>query len=98
MGLLVRDTRRLWLLGIVVLLASAARALLLVVKPIWHDELFTLWAARQPPASLWETLRHDSGPPLFYWLEKPLVWLGEALGRNEAARILPFIAILLLFA
>jgi hypothetical protein len=98
MGLPVRDTRRLWLLGIVVLLASAARALLLVVKPIWHDELFTLWAARQPPASLWQALRYDSGPPLFYWLEKPCVWLGEALGRDEAARLLPFLVILLLFA
>ena len=97
MGLSSPDRRRLWLLGVVILLASAARALLLVVKPIWHDELFTLWVARRSSASLWEALRYDSGPPLFYWLEKPFVWLGEALSRDEAARLLPFLVILLLF-
>lgn len=43
-------------------------------------------------------LRSDSGPPLFYFLEKPLVHAAEALSLPDAAaRILPFLAILLLF-
>src|SRR6266581_6548378 len=81
-----------------VLLFSAARAVLLMRRPMWHDELFTLWAARQSPSHLWQALRHDSGPPLFYLLEKPFVTLGEAMGTDTLARLLPFLAALLLFA
>src|SRR5215510_12338345 len=79
-------------------LAAAARAALLIARPFWHDELFTLWAARQSPSALWQTLRSDSGPPLFYLLERPFVILAEAVGFDPVARILPFLAILLLFA
>src|SRR5262245_43267952 len=78
-------------------LAAAARAALLIARPLWHDELFTLWAARQSRSALWQTLRSDSGPPLFYLLERPFVILGEALGCDPIARILPFLAILLVF-
>ena len=80
-----------------VVLASAARAALLLARPLWHDELFTLWTARQPPPALWQLLRYDSGPPLFYLLEKPFVILAEAFGYDPIARLLPYFAILLLF-
>src|SRR5215471_4606633 len=78
-------------------LASAARTGLLLARPLWHDELFTLWASRQSLSTLWRLLRHDSGPPLFYLLERPFVILAEAVGFDPVARILPFLAILLLF-
>ena len=44
-------------------------------------------------------LRLDSGPPLFYLLEKPFVSAAEALALPDAAaRFLPFVAIAVLFA
>jgi hypothetical protein len=44
-------------------------------------------------------LRSDSGPPLFYFLEKPIVAAAEALALpDEAARVLPFLALAVLFA
>ena len=44
-------------------------------------------------------LRVDSGPPLFYLLEKPFVAAAEAFGfPDTVARLLPFLALLLLFA
>jgi hypothetical protein len=82
---------------VVAALASAARAVFLLARPLWHDELFTLWAARQPPAVLCHLLRSDSGPPLFYLLEKPFLLLAEAFGYDPIARLLPYFAILLLF-
>jgi hypothetical protein len=51
------------------------------------------------PRPLLEILRHDSGPPLFYLLEKPFVFLAEALGLPDSfARTPPYLAILLFFA
>ncbi|HEY3122471.1 MAG TPA: hypothetical protein VGK70_00240, partial [Thermoanaerobaculia bacterium] len=44
-------------------------------------------------------LRLDSGPPLFYLLEKPFVSAAEVLALPDAAaRFLPFVAIAVLFA
>ena len=65
---------------------------------MWYDELFTLWASRLPPSRLLEVLRHDSGPPLFYLLDKPFVRLGEMVQNDALARVLPFAAVLCLFA
>lgn len=84
-------------LAALVLLAVGARLWLLVARALWHDELFTLWAARLPLAKLLEALRHDSGPPLFYLLEKPIVLLAEAVRSDALARLLPFAATVLLF-
>jgi hypothetical protein len=58
-----------------------------------------VWAARLPIESLLSILRNDSGPPLFYVLEKPFVLAGERLLHSDAvARVLPFAAILGIFA
>jgi hypothetical protein len=86
-------------LGPILLIAAAlARLALLVIRPLWHDEVFTLWAVRSTFPRLLDLLRNDSGPPLFYVLEKPFVLLGEVLRADVLCRLLPFLAILLLFA
>lgn len=66
---------------------------------MWHDEIFTVWASRLSPAELVRVLRSDSGPPLFYLLEKPFVRLAESLALpDRAGRFLPFLALAALFA
>jgi hypothetical protein len=67
-----------------------------VARPLWHDELFTIWAARLSPARLVAALAHDSGPPLFYLLEKPFVAIAEAVGYDPLVRALSFVSALLL--
>jgi len=89
--------------GIVVLVAVvavslAARAWLLVARPLWHDELFTVWAARLPTAQLVEALRSDSGPPLFYALERPFARAAASSRQDPLVRLLPFAAALALLA
>ncbi|MBP7798880.1 MAG: glycosyltransferase family 39 protein [Thermoanaerobaculaceae bacterium] len=46
------------------------------LRPPWHDEYFTAWAARLPWGELLAALRLDSGPPLLYAFSK----LGELIG------------------
>jgi mannosyltransferase len=82
-----------------VALSCAARLWLLAARPLWHDEVFTVWASRLTPGGLIRVLSHDSGPPLFYLLEKPFVAAAESLGLSDGvARLLPFLALFLLFA
>jgi len=77
----------------------AARLWLLLHRPLWFDEIFTVWAARLPLDTLLSILTNDSGPPLFYVLEKPFVVAGERLLHSDVlARMLPFAATLALFA
>ncbi len=45
----------------------AARIPLLVLRAPFFDELFTRWIAGRPFAGILSALRHDSGPPLFYF-------------------------------
>jgi len=75
----------------------AARLRLAVDRPLWFDEIFTIWASRLPFRRLLDVLRSDSGPPLFYVLEKPFVGIGERLSVDALARALPFAATLALF-
>ena len=71
----------------------------LVRRPLWFDEIFTVWAARLPLDGLLAVLTKDSGPPLFYILEKPFVLAAERLALPDAAaRVLPFAATLAIFA
>jgi hypothetical protein len=46
----------------------ALRIALLVVRDAFFDELFTLWISNKPFAGIIEALRHDSGPPLYYFV------------------------------
>lgn len=73
--------------------------MLLVRRPLWFDEIFTVWAARLPLDDLLAALSRDSGPPLFYVLEKPFVLAAERLALPDtAARVVPFAAALAIFA
>jgi len=78
--------------------AALARLALLVARPLWHDELFSVWVARLPWARLIDALRLDSGPPLFYLMARPLVLAAERLAAPDALlRSLSFAAALALF-
>ena len=85
---------------VAVLFAGGAlilRALSLCRRPLWFDEIFTLWLARQPPHEVVGHLRFDSGPPLFYLLAMPFARIGEVLSFDAASRLLSFAAAGLLF-
>ncbi len=79
-------------------ISIAARYTLLRARPLWHDEIFTAWVARLPTAELVAALRADSGPPLFYLLERPFARGSSSPARDALVRILPFLAGLALFA
>jgi hypothetical protein len=85
--------------GFIILVSIAARTWLLAHRPLWFDELFTIWAARLSLPRLVEVLRADSGPPLWYLLEKPFVAAGERLFSSDVlARVPSLLATVLLFA
>ncbi len=85
-----------WLLALVAV-CLAARLWLLLERPLWHDEIFTVWAARLPPPRLTEALRSDSGPPLFYALERPFARAADGPEHDPFVRVLPFVASFALF-
>ncbi len=87
------------LLLLAAVVSVAARLWLLLERPLWFDELFTVWAARLSWSDLLDALRQDSGPPLFYLIERPLVGLaGPSPDAAPLARAIPFCAALALFA
>jgi hypothetical protein len=60
-----------WPLRLVLLISSMACALAFAgawLRPVWHDELYTLALARLPVGELLSALVVDSGPPLHYLL------------------------------
>jgi hypothetical protein len=72
---------------------------LLQHRPLWFDELFTFWAARLPLPRLLEVLRNDSGPPLWYVLEKPFAAAADRLPSSDAlVRVPALVAVLGVFA
>ena len=93
-----RPRARIAGLAALVALSLAARIFLLVERPLWHDEVFTVWAARLAPTQLSAALRSDSGPPLFYVLERPFARVADKPEHDALARLLPFAAGLALFA
>ena len=93
-----RSRARIVALAALVAVSLAARIVLLLQRPIWHDEAFTAWASRLALPQLVDALRSDSGPPLFYALEQPFARAADASGRDTLLRVLPFLAALLLFA
>ena len=74
------------------------RVYLLRTRPLWHDEAFTAWIARRSPSDLVATLREDSGPPLFYLLERPFALAAATPASDPLLRLLPLAASLALFA
>lgn len=66
------------LLGVVAALAAAVRTAAALLRPAWHDEYFTAWAAGLRPGDLLAALRLDSGPPLPYLLARLVGALGVA--------------------
>ena len=57
-----------------------------------------MWASRLSPGRLIDALVNDSGPALFYLLQKPFVLAGEQLFSSDAvARVPSFVATLAVF-
>ena len=54
----------------IALIFLIARVAILLVRPPFFDELFTLWMARQPMSHIVPNLLHDSGPPLYYFIAR----------------------------
>ena len=54
----------------IALIFLIARIAILVSRPPFFDELFTLWMARQPVSHIVPNLLHDSGPPLYYFIAR----------------------------
>ncbi len=71
-----------WILPVAGAAALAAAAGPMLVSPILSDEVFTLEAAGLGWAALWEHLRADVHPPLYYLAVK--AWLG-VFGHSPAA-------------
>jgi mannosyltransferase len=81
----------------VFLAACAARFWLAATRPLWHDEIFTLWLSRSAPSAIFSALHFDSGPALFYLLIRPFTMSAELWALPDSAvRALPFLAIALL--
>lgn len=65
---------------------------------MWHDEAFTAWISRRAPNEIVATLRQDSGPPLFYLLERPFALASTTAASDPLLRLLSLAASLALFA
>jgi hypothetical protein len=75
-----------FLLALLVLLFLSLRIALLVVREPFFDELFTVWIVRKPFAGILDALRHDSGPPLYYFIVRAF-----GLKTVFAARVLSLV-------
>ncbi len=72
---------------------------MLARRPLWFDEIFTVWASRLPLRALRSLLANDSGPPLWYVLERPFVAAGERLFSSDViARVPSFLAAIAVIA
>ena len=90
------EGRRWVLLGAAALALRTAGA---VVRPPWHDEYFTVWAAGLPWRDLLAALRVDSGPPFIYAVTKVLAATGMTpLGAARAVAVIAGVAAVLLGA
>jgi hypothetical protein len=88
---------RIVVLGVIVAVSLVTRVVLLLERPLWHDELFTAWVSRLALPHLVEALSSDSGPPLFYIFEGPFARADASPRRDPLLRLLPFAAALALF-
>ena len=60
-----------WLVAVLVPFVVVRIAILIVRDPFF-DEIFTTWLVGRPFGAMFEALRHDSGPPLYYVLLKAI--------------------------
>jgi hypothetical protein len=63
------------------LLFLAVRIALVLARDPFFDELFTLWITKRSFAGIVAALRHDSGPPLYYFLIHLLMPRGVLAAR-----------------
>ncbi len=71
----------------ILLLAAGLRLLGLGRHGLWVDEGYTARLTETPVASYYRQMLHDTGPPLYYYLTRPLTLLAP---RSEfALRLLP---------
>jgi hypothetical protein len=96
-GRLTRSSAARVLLWAAVLLGTAARVAVLVIRPLWADEIFTLTLAKKSVPEILAALRVDSGPPLHYLLAHVLLApFGPAPGPADVlVRVLSLVASLL---
>jgi len=73
-----------WLLGLVLVLAVAARTW--SASALWLDEALSLGIARLPLGELFDALRRDGSPPLYYLLLHG--WIALFGEGDEAIRLL----------
>jgi Dolichyl-phosphate-mannose-protein mannosyltransferase len=94
---LTRSSAARVLLWAAVLLGTAARVAVLVIRPLWADEIFTLTLAKKSVPEILAALRVDSGPPLHYLLAHVLLApFGPAPGPADVlVRVLSLVASLL---
>ncbi len=78
------------MLGIVAGAAVGVRAAGALLRPPWHDEYFTAWAAALPLGDVIAALRLDSGPPLPYLLARIVAAFGPS--PLAAARLISVLA------
>ena len=83
------ETRRLWFLAGFSILYLGVTSLVASQRPLWNDELYTLYIARlHSMTDVWEALLTGAEqlPPLFYLLTRASLAL---LGTNELSLRLP---------
>lgn len=73
--------------GAIAVVFLVLRAALFAAREPFFDELFTAWIVRKPFGGILEALRHDSGPPLYYFATHLL-----GLRSVAAIRLLSFAA------
>lgn len=93
----MRNRRRAALVALAIATGALARLYLVVKKPLWADEIFTLTLARTSFGAIVDALRVDSGPPLHYFLSHlALLPFGPEPGPSDAlVRVLSLVASLL---
>ncbi len=73
-----------WL--IITMIAAAARLINLAQESLWYDETFTAWVAGFDLRQLFDVVRGDVHPPLYYLIQ----WVNvRLLGNSEFALRLP---------
>lgn len=81
--LLQSSAGRAAILGFTAFVFVAVRAALLLARDPFIDELYTVWLAQHPFSEIFQHLRFDSGPPLYYFIARAtsvmaLRWLSFA--------------------